>query len=434
MKPNLKTFCPLPWMHLSTRSDGVGRLCCKAHNFPLKNNKGQLVSWKRSHDVHSYFNSETYKKIRLQMLRGEWPSHCISCFDQEKNGGHSQRQAALNEYGTYKKIIDFLIENTHSDGSIDHFRFLYLDMTLGNQCNLKCRMCHPWSSYLIGQDWKQMGKVFGEEEVKKLLQDKWYSSPGFFRFIRSALPFASAINTTGGEPFLIKEHLQILEMVVEEGHADHILLRYNTNYTVIPDALVRFWKFFKRVEINCSVEAFGKLNDYIRYPSKWRKLEKNMYYLDDLAFHNPHIKIYIHTTLQVYNVLRIPEFLDWLRQVNFKAVYRVPHLDLVQDPKWLYPGVYPKSFRNEIANKILESVDQHEKFFLNYNQGAHRGYSKEKMKVLKKISEMIRRDSSQEKHFETFIKETKAHDALRNQSVIHVLPELKPFFELSDQI
>ena len=428
MKPNLKTFCPLPWMHLSARSDGLGRLCCKAHEFPLKNDKGQLVSWKHSHGIHSYFNSEEYKKIRLQMLRGEQPSHCVSCFEQESHGGHSQRQAALNEYGTHKRIIDSLIKNTNSDGSIDHPQFLYLDMTLGNKCNLKCRMCHPWSSYIIGQDWKKMGKSFGEEEVKRILQDKWYSSPGFFIFFRSVLPFTREINTTGGEPFLIKEHFTILKMIVEEGHADHISLRYNTNYTVVPDELVRLWKSFRKVTVNCSVEAFGELNDYIRYPSKWNQLEKNMYYLDDLAVQNPHINILIHTTLQAYNILRIPEFLYWLRQVDFKAVYRFPGLDLVQSPAWLHPGVYPQKLRCEIADKVLASVDRHENFFLNYNGDSYHEHSSERIQILREFTEMIRRDSSQEKHFETFVKETKAHDALRNQSVTQVLPELEPFF------
>ncbi|MCY4512233.1 MAG: twitch domain-containing radical SAM protein [Bdellovibrionales bacterium] len=428
MKPNLKTFCPLPWIHLSARSDGSGRLCCKAHEFPLKNNQGEVVFWQNSDNVHSYFNSEEYKKIRLQMLRGKQPSHCVSCFEQESHGGHSQRQAALNEYGTHKRIIDSLIRSTNSDGSIDHPKHLYLDMTLGNKCNLKCRMCHPWSSYIIGRDWKKMGKEFNEEETKKILQNEWYASPDFFQFVRSALPFVEEINTTGGEPFLIKEHFSILKMIIEEGHSDHISLRYNTNYTVIPDQMVKLWKSFKKVTVNCSVEACGELNDYIRYPSKWNQLEKNMYALDELAFQNPHINILIHTTLQAYNVLRIPEFLDWLRQADFKAVFRFPGLDLVQSPEWLHPGIYPQNLRSEIADKILESVDHHEPFFLNYNEGPYREHSRERIQILRDFSEMIRTDSSQERYFESFIKETKAHDTLRRQSVTYVLPELKPFF------
>ena len=426
MKPNLKTFCPLPWVHLSTRSDGVGRLCCKTDESPLRDDKGQLAFWKGAINLSSYFNSEDYKKIRLQMLNGERPAKCASCFDQEDHGGHSYRKLSLHKYQN-RKLIDFMIENTNPDGSIDRPRFLYLDMPLGNKCNLKCRMCNPGFSYILGKDWEKMGKPFDKGSVKKILKDKWYSSPGFFRLIRAALPFAQEFSTTGGEPLLVKEHISILEMIVEEGHADHIQLKYNTNQTIIPDRIVELWKRFKQVKVICSVEAFGKLNDYIRYPSNWRKLEKNMYYLDNLAFYNPHIEIYIHTTLQVYNVPKIPELLNWLQKANFKALFRFPDFELVWSPEWLYPGVYPQNFRNEIADNILKSLDQHEDFFLNYND-SHYDHSHHEMKVLRECAEMIRQNSSQKKHFETFIKETKAHDALRNQSVTHVLPELKPFF------
>ena len=426
MKPNLKTFCPLPWMHLSAGPSGAGRICCEGYE-KLTDDDDRTAFWKNSDGLHSYFNTKDYKKIRQQMLKGERPSHCFYCFNQEDHGVESVRERYIDQY---KEDIDFLVEATRSDGSIDHPHILYMDMALGNKCNLKCRMCTPWSSYIIGQDWEKMGKSFDKETAKKIARDAWYSSPGFFRLIREALPSTRAIFTTGGEPLLVKEHLQILEMIVEEGHADHILLRYNSNQTIIPDKIVRLWKKFQKVEFNCSVEAFGKLNDYIRYPSKWKEQEKNIYYLDEIASQNPHINIYIHTTLQVYNVLRIPEFLNWLREADFKTLWRFPYFIWVRKPEWLCPGVYPQKFRNEIADKIFESVDQHEKFFLNYKK-YHRNHSRERIQMLREFSEMIRQDSSQERHFESFVKETKAHDVLRNQSVTHVLPELKRFFSCS---
>ena len=429
MKYNLKTFCPLPWMHFSARPDGIGRLCCEADDMPLKDNDGRLISWKDFHDFHSYFNSEDYKKIRLQMLNGERPPHCTACFRQEDNGTHSKRMLMLSPY---KNMIDKLLKSTHPDGSIDyHPRSFYIDMALGNKCNLKCRMCHPGSSYLIGKDWEQMGKPFDKKLTKGILRDKWYASPGFFHLVQSSLPFIREMAITGGEPFLIKEHLQILEMAVKEGHADHILLRYNTNQTVIPDKMVNLWKSFKRVDVTCSVEAFGKLNDYIRYPSKWKELEKNMYYLDDIAFRNSHIKVFIHTTFQAYNVLRIPEFLGWLKEANFKVLHRFPSFVWIRFPDWLCASIYPRRFRDDIANKITESLDHYESFFLSYNEGSHRGSSRDKIQVLREFVEMLRRDSSHEQHFKTFIKETRAHDALRNQSVTHVLPELNHFFNAS---
>ena len=424
MKHNLKTFCPLPWMHLSANPSGAGRICCEGYEL-LRDNSRQPVFWKHSQSLQSYFNSEDYKAIRLQMLNGKRPSHCTYCFNQEDHGVKSVRERYIDQY---KQDIDPLIQGTNLDGSIDHPHILYIDMALGNKCNLKCRMCTPWSSYLIGKDWEKMGKIFDRESVRKILRDEWYSSSGFFNLIREALPSVRAIFTTGGEPLLVKEHLQILEMIVEEGHANHILLRYNSNQTVIPDKIVSLWKVFKKVEVNCSMEAFGKLNDYIRYPSKWSELEKNIHYLDDISFQYPHISIYVHTTLQAYNVLRIPEFLDWLKKADFKALHRFPYFIWVRIPEWLCPSVYPRSFRHEIADKILESMDRHEDFFLNYNKGNHQDYSSERIQMLREFAEMIRKDSSQEQYFKSFIKETKAHDSLRGQSVTHVLPELKLFF------
>ena len=428
MKPNLKTFCPLPWMHLSVEPNGAGRVCCENSNPLLKDDKGQLAFWKHSSGLHSYFNSKDYKKLRLQMLSGERPSRCAPCFNQEDHGVQSRREQCVHQY---REEIDSLIEATNPDGSIDHPRILYLDMALSNKCNLKCRMCSPWNSYLIGQDWEKMGKPFSKydkKETKRMMRDKWYSSSNFFRLIRESLPSTQEIFTTGGEPLLIEEHLQILEMIVKENHADHISLRYNSNQTVIPDEIVSLWKHFKKVEFNCSVKAFGELNDYIRHLSKWDEQEKNIYYLDDVASQNPRINLYIHTTLQAYNVLRIPEFLNWLRESNFKSLHRFPYFIWVWAPKWLCPSVYPQDLRNEIADQILESLNSHEEFFLNYNEGFHKGHSYHAIKRLREFAEMIRQDSSQEQYFESFVKETKAHDSLRNQSVIHVLPELKEFF------
>ena len=419
----LKTFCPLPWNHISSNPSGGGRICCDGYEM-LKNDQGKQALWKNSKSLHSYFNSQDYKKIRLEMLKGLRPSHCFHCFNQEDHGVKSMRLQFIDQY---QSDIEEMIKRTNPDGSIDQPKINYIDMALGNNCNLKCRMCSPWNSYLIGKDWKKMGKPYDEVGAKKVLQDKWYASPNTFQMIKSALPDVRAIFTTGGEPMLIKEHLDILEMIIEEGHAHHILLRYNSNQTVIPKKIVQLWKHFQTVTFNCSIEAVGELNNYIRYPSKWEKLEKNIYFLDNLSYENKNIEIYIHSTLQAYNVTKIPELLNYLRHANFKSIGRFPFFILVRIPEWLSPAIFPKEKRNEIANKILESVKEHEDFFMNYNP-AHRVWSYKRIQILKEFCEMIRNDDTQEKHFEQFIKETKAHDALRKQSVLDALPELEIYF------
>ena len=424
MKTKLsKTFCPLPWTHISANPGGKGRVCCDGYEY-LKNNSEADVLWKESKNLHSYFNIEDYKNIRLQMLNGERPKHCVHCFSQEDHGAKSTRLQLIDQY---QENLEKMIQSTNKDGSINEPKITYIDMPLGNLCNLKCRMCNPWSSYIIGKDWQKMGIEYDENSTKKILQDEWYASPKALNLVKEALPHVRSIFTAGGEPMLLKGHIEILEMIIKEGHAHHILLRYNSNQTVIPKEITQLWKHFERVDFNCSIDAYGHLNSYIRYPSQWSKLEKNMFLLDELSCKNKNIEIYIHTTLQAYNVTRISELLKYLRYADFKNIHRFPFFIWVKIPEWLSPSIYPKSDRKLFANHILEDLKEYEEFFLNYNK-KHYVWSKDRIKILKAYCEMIKSDKTREQYFDEFIQKTKQHDHIRNQSVIDILPEFSSYF------
>ncbi len=416
----MKTFCPLPWTHISAGPEGKGRICCDGYEW-LKNGSNNVL-WRKSENLRSYFNSESYKRTRVKMLKGERPRHCFYCFQQEDHGVKSMRLQFIDQY---KEDIESMISSTHPDGSIDHPQITYIDMALGNKCNLKCRMCSPWNSYAIGKDWQKMGLLFNESGAKKIFEDKWYASDNSLRMIKEALPHVRAIFTTGGEPMIIKEHLSLLRMIAKEGHAHHICLRYNSNQTVIPEEIIELWRPFQAVDFNCSVEAYGALNDYIRYPSKWEKLEKNLFFLDKLSSERRGLNVYIHTTLQAYNVIKIPEFLSWLRRADFKSVHRFPFFIWVRIPQWLSPALLPEKMRREAGDKILESLREHEEFFLNYNP-EHRGWSSQRIQILKEFCGMIK--NSEEPGLSEFVEQTKKHDSLRGQSILRVLPEFQPFF------
>ena len=131
-----KTFCILPWMHLATTSTGNLRVCC--NSVPGKNliAKEDGTPYKLNKDsLEEAWNSEVYKTIRKQMLDGERPEMCTRCFREEDAGIHSARQA-WNE--KWKKDIKYTVNAP--------FSIKYVDLRLGNLCNLKCRMCNPYSS------------------------------------------------------------------------------------------------------------------------------------------------------------------------------------------------------------------------------------------------------------------------------------------------
>ena len=95
--------------------------------------------------------------------------------------------------------------------------------------------------------------------------------------------------------------------------------------------------------------------------------------------------------------------------------------------KGLSSSVLPKKIRYEVTDRILESLNEHEEFFLNYND-SHYVWTRERIRIFKEFCEMIKNDHTREKYFNQFIEETKKHDSLRKQSVLDVLPELTAYF------
>ena len=420
MKKRLETFCPYPWMHMNASNAGCGRLC----SIGTRAFEDRTMRWENVNGLHPYFNSEEYKKVRIQMLNGVQPNHCETCFVQEKLGGKSVRQCLNDEYRPY---IDDFIRGTRTDGSIEHPKIFTIEISLGNKCNTMCRMCTPEISFPISKDWEKMGKEFDYDRAKKTFTNKWYASSGCFNLIKESLSTLKLIYFLGGEPMIIDEHIEILRMIIDAGYAGRITVRYNSNQKVIPKKVTELWKYFKGIEFHCSVEAQGILNDYIRYPSIWKDLEKNIYYLDEMAGKgHPPIKIIIASTFQAYNVPRIPEFLDYLKNAKFKNVYRFPLFFWVSYPRWLSPSVFPRDIKEKMADRILKKIDEHEIFFCTYNK-YHKLMNQGGISILRSLAQKMKNTCLPEE-FHTFIRETISYDRVRNQSITSVLPELAPFF------
>ncbi len=84
-----KSFCILPWVHLSTRPHGRVRACCNAQVIDKESSLFNLGY----DDLLSVWNSKYMRDIRLQMIKGEIPESCKTCL-KKKNWG-----ILLKEYG-----------------------------------------------------------------------------------------------------------------------------------------------------------------------------------------------------------------------------------------------------------------------------------------------------------------------------------------------
>ena len=244
----------------------------------------------------------------------------------------------------------------------------YFDLRLGNLCNLKCIMCSPHDSSSWIKDWKiqspQYKNIILREDQgwDRTMDYTWYQKGSFLESMRTQAQYIKELYFAGGEPLLIPEHYNILEFMVSEGHAKNCILRYNSNGTEINEKLLELWSHFKLVKFNFSIDAYGDKNDYIRYPSKWDIIEKNLHILDNTP---DNIIVNVACAVQAMNILYLDELVDWKMSQNFKKVNRKDYgagligLHLVYLPSYMNVRVLPYKIKVDVTKRIHNLIDKY---------------------------------------------------------------------------
>jgi sulfatase maturation enzyme AslB (radical SAM superfamily) len=257
------------------------------------------------------------------MLEGKIPASCSKCTAEESRGVASKR---IWETGSWMEDgidVEELIKQTEEDGTVPE-KLVYLDLRLGHTCNLKCVMCSPHDSSQWVGDHKKMYPLFQAKELKeqmswdrKEFNNKWHENPDFWKEMYAQIPNLKQVYFAGGEPLMIREHKWFLEEIIRQGYADKILIRYNTNGLLVDDEIIELWKKFKKVKVGFSIDAVGDRNYYIRYPSDWATIERNLHKLDNTP---DNIQVSIATAIQILNIKHLADFAKWKITQNFKKV------------------------------------------------------------------------------------------------------------------
>jgi len=367
-KNNSDKFCPLPWIHLATRPNGDVRVCCTANASGAGEDddktaglvkKDGIAMNVRDHTIEEVWNSDHMRRTRLQMLNNKVPESCRKCFEEEAKGIKSKRNWET-EVWNRRLDIDSIVSQTQFDGSLP-VNIPYFDLRLGNMCNLKCVMCSPHDSSSWIKDWKLQ---YPQYKDPLLLKDQdwdssydytWYKKGSFLDTMKNQAQHIKELYFAGGEPLMIPEHYAILEFMVAEGHAKNCILRYNSNGTEISEKLIALWEQFKEVKFNFSLDAIGEQNDYIRYPSKFETIEKNLKLLDETS---DNITVNIACAVQALNIYRVTDLAEWKLAQKFKKINKAPYgagligLHLVYLPSHLNVRVLPKELKKEITIKL----------------------------------------------------------------------------------
>jgi hypothetical protein len=413
-QPSKHSFCVLPWVHRFVNLGGEVQLCCTAEEQPgsyVRTDSGKQINVTDGLTDQQIDDTRHTREIRKSMLEGVWPAACERCRITEQCGGSSRRNAENNHF---EQHIPWILENTDKQGYAPvHIRSR--DYRLGNLCNLRCRMCHPRASKLLLDEWNQVsrrrGRITGKN-ARRIEHMDWFESDQMWVDFAGHINDLEHLHFAGGEPLIIPEVLKALEICVEMGVANRIELTFNTNLTKIPNKHRELWPHFKAVNLLCSIDAFGELNDYVRHPARWSTLARNLETIDrehealNLGWAT------ISTTVQIYNIFHLAELVEFSHR-QFSFIRKMPNLVYLSIPEYFSVRYLPENLKKLATQHLMELRHRLE------SNGVING-----LEQLDGILAFMKMGKHSPYHMREFRRVTAIYDKLRDESAVALVPEL----------
>lgn len=345
------TICMLPWISIEASPTGTARPCCLAREditgIDLKVNT-----------LEDAYKSSYMQNLRQQFRSGKKPATCKLCWDEEAAGRDSKRIHSQVRLKELYRQVDW--DNDLPD------QLWFLDLKLGNICNLKCRICGSWSSSKWAAE--EMDYLPKDVDKKKHIAYTWLKngkwpeeSPGFWENLKTLLPQIKYFEFTGGEPWLIEEHWDLLRCAVETGNSKHIDIHYNTNGSInaLGEAKSALWNEFGRVDIAFSIDNVGTRFEYERYGANWDLANE---IIDGVHFarevDTPNITTQLCFTINIQNVYYINEILNWADTKPFNSIY----FNMLHSPDHMSIQRMTPAARELVLNKLKRSYWIAEKY------------------------------------------------------------------------
>lgn len=219
-------------------------------------------------------SSQWLANIRESVKKNHWPIECVRCKQIEDLGQSSVRQQSLDRH---KQLL-----SERSD-------YLVLGGVLDNVCNSACQSCGPMHSTKIGSlISKNYVKINNTGLIEQLPRD---------RIVQ--------MDINGGEPSASPNYLRLLENL--PANVKH--LRINTNGSRLISVIPKLIKQGVKVTVTVSLDGIGHVHDYVRWPIKWKNVEKNIQAYQNMGLHD----FNTWTTVSALNIAGLKKILDYVQ-------------------------------------------------------------------------------------------------------------------------
>jgi len=360
-----KTFCILPWINISTDTNGDVRLCCVSSEF-LQKDDGSRFNLGQD-NLQDILNSRHFKQVRQDMSQGKPVQGCERCYHDESFGGKSNRIWHTMHFIKNPNIKAKVNRSMLTDNSVNTVE--YFDIRFGNLCNLACRSCYPGASSQLN---REVIKLRDHTNISKFHlahvneNNAWNETAVFRENLLSQLDNIDSYYMNGGEPTIINSNLGILQTMIDQSVSENITVSLNSNMTNGKKEFYDLLPKFKVVRFMASIDGVGRMQEYLRYPSDWNQIDKNFKKLLSLGLKN--LKIQVTPVVSKINLQFLTELLEYFDQV--RSQYSIP-MDInpivLHQPALLDVQFLPLDYKTQCWNKIQKYIDSaHWKFGLQF--------------------------------------------------------------------
>jgi radical SAM protein with 4Fe4S-binding SPASM domain len=396
-------ICAVPWVHLNFEPNGKVVPCC------LTSHHNYFAGDLNTQTIEEIWNSDNMKNLRKQMIAGEEPKICSTCFDRERVTGESGRVYQNREF---PKVIEIIPEITEPDGTCKTMELKYWDFRFSNLCNFKCRSCGPRYS----SAWVPDAKKLGYTDQEKVWSIENVDQQTNFDFLKEQVQHVQKIYFAGGEPLLMPEHWQTLDMLVANNRFD-VKLSYNTNLSTLTYGkknVLDYWRKWEwgKLEVWPSIDEIGERAELIRSGTVWTKVEENLKELAKLD----NVIIRPGITVGAWNVFRLPEIINHLISIGIvkeKLQHKNFFFNILQHPSHYHVHILPDAFKKQTTKKLTRFIEKHNR---KYNTDINYLFTH----ILHELDQP--HDAEALKKFHSV---TKQVDDLRNENIFEVIPELQ---------
>jgi MoaA/NifB/PqqE/SkfB family radical SAM enzyme len=238
---------------------------------------------------------------------------------------------------------------------------MFLDLKLGNICNLKCRICGSWSSSTFATE--ELNFIANRSQKKtsfhyQMLKDGAWprNSERFWNELDSVMGEVRYIEFTGGEPFMIREHFDLLRRLVDRGYAHQIEIHYNTNGTQYPGDAEDIWRHFRHVEIAFSIDDVGERFEYQRSNADWNEVNHHIELFRQMRSRLKNLTLQVCCTINAFNVMYLVDVAQWIDRQEFDFVY----WNMLHDPAYFSIANLPERAKKTATQRLTStSIPDH---------------------------------------------------------------------------